>query len=367
MMGKNQVIAASLYSVTDPKEWRDLLAALPNPHVLQSWEWGETKAQTEWRAKRYAVRGGDGNLLAAFQLLLRPGPGGLPISIGYIPKGPVIDWGNPNAVASTLELIADVGRREWALFVKIDPDVREDLPEGQQLLQMLTSCGWRFSEEQIQFKNTALSLLDPSHESPSEQLLDQMKNKWRYNIRLAERRGIRIREGRAEDLPAFYSLYAETGQRDGFILRPYSYYERIWLRYLEAQAEPDNPAGGTLLLAEHDEEPTVIAGLFLMRYAKRSWYFYGASSNLRRRDMPNYLLQWEALNWAISQGSTIYDWWGAPTNPDDPDDSMAGVWQFKQGFGAELQPHIGAWDLPTSPRLFKLYQWLMPRVAKWIG
>ena len=96
--------------------------------------------------------------------------------------------------------------------------------------------------------------------------------------------------------------------------------------------------------------------------ARRAWYFYGASSERHRRDMPNHLLQWEALRWALAQGCTVYDWWGAPTHPDDPEDRMQGVWQFKQGFGAELQPHIGAWDYPVSPTLYRLYTAAMPRV-----
>jgi len=104
-----------------------------------------------------------------------------------------------------------------------------------------------------------------------------------------------------------------------------------------------------------------VAGLFLMRYGARAWYFYGASSERRRRDMPNYLLQWEAMRWAMRQGCTVYDWWGAPDDLDDPLDSMQGVWQFKQGFGAEFQPHVGAWDYVTQPWLYALYTEAVPK------
>ncbi|MEM7126572.1 MAG: peptidoglycan bridge formation glycyltransferase FemA/FemB family protein [Chloroflexota bacterium] len=362
----NQMQTTQLHRITEATEWRTTLAALPEPHVLQSWEWGEAKAQTEWRAVRYALREQNGSLVAAFQLLLRRGPAGLPFSIGYIPKGPVVDWTQSSHVKATLDLIAKVGRQERSLFVKIDPNVREDQPEGQQLLQQLALGGWKVSQEQIQFKNTAFSQIEPDHDSPEEQLLAQIKNKWRYNIRLAKRRGIEVRQGNVTDLASFYELYAETGERDAFLIRPYAYYKDVWGRYLAAQDDLDNPAGGTLLLAEHQEEPSAIAGLFLMRYGQRTWYFYGASSNRRRRDMPNHLLQWEALCWAIRQGSTVYDWWGAPTNPDDPDDSLAGVWRFKQGFGAQLQSHVGAWDLVTSPLLFAFYNRLMPLIKRFV-
>lgn len=178
-----------------------------------------------------------------------------------------------------------------------------------------------------------------------------MKSKWRYNIRLAEKRGITVRTGDVADFAAFHALYAETGERDGFLIRPYDYYATTWRTFLDAQNQADNPAWGVLLLAEHPEESQPLAGLFLMRYGERAWYFYGASSDPRRRDMPNHLLQWEAMRWAKVVGCTVYDWWGAPIHPEDEGDAMQGVWRFKEGFGAELRVHVGAWDWPVSLRV----------------
>ena len=166
-------------------------------------------------------------------------------------------------------------------------------------------------------------------------------------------------------------MYAETGERDGFLIRPFSYYAGAWEMMLVAQCESTNPAGGTLLLAQHEEETDPVAGLFLMKYGDRAWYFYGASTDRRRRDMPNYLLQWEAMRWARENGCTVYDWWGAPTDLDDPMDSMQGVWKFKQGFGAVFQPHVGAWDYVTNPLLYSLYSRAIPKtlglLKRWGG
>lgn len=101
-----------------------------------------------------------------------------------------------------------------------------------------------------------------------------------------------------------------------------------------------------------------MAGLICSAMAAAAWYFYGASSEHRRRYMPNYLLQWEALRWALAQGCTVYDWWGAPTDPDAAEDAMQGVWQFKQGFGAELEPTSGpgtmSYRLPSTGFISKL-------------
>jgi peptidoglycan pentaglycine glycine transferase (the first glycine) len=189
-----------------------------------------------------------------------------------------------------------------------------------------------------------------------------MKSKWRYNVRLAEKRGITVRLGAAADLPAFYDLYAETGAARRLSDPPL----RLLPHYLGDAA---GRAGGPrktrpavrCCWPSTPTMPAPVAGLFLLlRYGDRAWYFYGASSERRRRDMPNYLLQWEALRWALAQGCTVYDWWGAPTQLDDPDDGMQGVWQFKQGFGAAFQPHIGAWDYPTWPPLYRAYTGLLP-------
>lgn len=344
--------------ITNAEEWRTLQAKLPQPHVLQSWEWGEVKNQTGWKAKRYAIDDPSGELIGTFQFLTRRAPLRLPFTIGYVPKGPMVDWENSQAADCALDAIQTSARSNRCLFVKIDPNVQEDRPEGAALLQKLRSRGWSYSSEQIQFKNTAYSSLPVNGPDAQDTLMAQFKSKWRYNIRLAERRGIRIRMGGPQDLNAFYQLYAETSERDGFAIRPYSYYETVWKTYLTAQDEEENPAGGTLLLAEHPEDDEPIAGIFLFKYGQRVWYFYGASSERRRRDMPNYLLQWQALSWSLEQGASIYDWWGAPTDPDDPEDGMAGVWRFKQGFGAELQNHIGAWDWAPVPVLYRGYQWI---------
>jgi lipid II:glycine glycyltransferase (peptidoglycan interpeptide bridge formation enzyme) len=265
-------------------------------------------------------------------------------------------------VDSALQHIEQAARATGCIFVKIDPDLREDQTCGRLALHALERRGWRFSPDQIQFKNTAFTDLSVDETT----LIEQMKSKWRYNVRLAERRGVGVRQGEAADLAAFYGLYAETGRRDGFLIRPYDYYHTTWQTFLEAQTEPENPAGGALLLAEHPDDPQPLAGVFLLKYGRRAWYFYGASSERHRRDMPNYLLQWEALRWAQAQGCTVYDWWGAPAQLDDANDPIQGVWQFKQGFGARFQPHIGAWDFPVSPVLYRLYTEAMPQViALW--
>ncbi|MCS6826438.1 MAG: peptidoglycan bridge formation glycyltransferase FemA/FemB family protein [Caldilinea sp.] len=343
-----------LEQIEEPDRWRAALAQTPSPHVLQSWEWGEVKAQAGWQAERIVVR--SSGAAAAFQFLWREPIPHLPLRVAYIPKGPALDWSDVECVNATLSAIEEYTRSKKCVFVKIDPNVREDATAGRLTLHALQRRGWRFSTEQIQFKNTAFTDLRVGEDA----LLASMKSKWRYNIRLAQKRGVCIRCGEEKDLEAFYALYAETARRDGFLIRSAPYYWTAWRTFLAAQRQPGNPAGGALLLAERSDDPEPVAGLFLLRYGATAWYFYGASSDRHRRDMPNHLLQWEAMRWAIAQGCTTYDWWGAPTRPEDPSDPLHSVWQFKQGFGAELQPHIGAWDYVISPLGYRAITQVLP-------
>ena len=216
------------------------------------------------------------------------------------------------------------------------------------MIAALTRRGWRPSGEQIQYRNTVVSDLTPSE----DELLAAMKPKWRYNIRLAERKGVVVRDGTAADLPAFYAMYAETGGRDGFLVRPFDYYRAIWERFLADGL-------GHVLLAEVDGAP--VAGLFLFRYGPTAWYFYGASTAQSRDLMPNHALQWAAMRWAKAAGCTRYDWWGAPDVLDESD-PMWGVYRFKQGFGGEFTPWIGAWDFPTNRAAYWGYTVAMPKV-----
>jgi lipid II:glycine glycyltransferase (peptidoglycan interpeptide bridge formation enzyme) len=103
----------------------------------------------------------------------------------------------------------------------------------------------------------------------------------------------------------------------------------------------------------------VVAGLILFHFGRRAWYLYGMSSDLEREKMPNYLLQWEAICLLQSLGCEVYDLWGAPDDFSEQD-SMWGVFRFKEGLGAQIVRHIGAWDLPVRPNLYTLYTRILP-------
>lgn len=353
-------------SVKEPGAWDHALLSLPNPHVLQSWTWGQFKARHGWLSTPLLFQE-EGRTVAAASVLQRKIPH-LPVSILYVPRGPALTWEETGLAKRVLEGLERVARQRRALFVKIDPDVYypDDVPAfsprptcGTAIARLLEDRGWCFSGDQIQFRNTALLDLRRSE----EELLADMKQKTRYNVRLAERRGVGVRAIDASDrgelaraLEAFCQLYAETAQRDGFVIRPPAYYYDAWTAFLEAGL-------GILLLADFEGE--TIAGILLFTFGATAWYMYGASSDRHRKQMPNYLLQWEAIRRAKSAGATLYDLWGAP-DAQEESDPMWGVFRFKQGLGGQLARGLGAWDFPVNRGVYKLYTTLLPRYLDWL-
>jgi lipid II:glycine glycyltransferase (peptidoglycan interpeptide bridge formation enzyme) len=176
------------------------------------------------------------------------------------------------------------------------------------------------------------------------------------------RRGVQIRQGTADDLELLFQLYAETSQRDGFAIRPFSYYRDIWASVLRPD-RLEGSARGYLLLAEFEGE--AVAGLILLTFGRVAWYMYGASSARHRRHMPNQLLQWEGIRCARDAGCTLYDLWGAPDQLDESD-PMWGVYRFKTGLGGELARGLGAWDFPASRLGYRLHGTIVPRYLAWL-
>lgn len=360
-------------------QWNKLISSLPNPHLLQTWEWSQFKAKYGWEPnyviwskKSYRSYTSDlldeldvsdlSDVVAAAMLLKRRIPirgMAAKLCILYIPKGPLMDWSDEPLRERVLDDLQVFAKRQGAIFLKIDPDValgtgvpggEGDVIDngGQAVRSALKRRGWRFSSDQIQFRNTVLIDLSASE----DELLKRMKQKTRYNIRLAGRKGVAVRAGAMDDLSMLYKMYAETSVRDGFVIRDESYYRTVWESFIKkGMAEP--------LIAEVDGKP--VAALMLFWFAGRAYYIYGMSRGVHREKMPTYLLQWEAMRRAKAAGCVAYDLWGAPDIFDESD-SMWGVFRFKQGLGGQVLRTLGAWDFTPRPCLYKLYSRILPRV-----
>jgi len=343
-------------------DWNQMIASLPGAHLLQSWEWAEAKAQTGWRMLPHAWSDDQGKLQAAAMVLEKPiAAGGFSakMCLLYTPRGPLLDWSDETLRKRVLDDLQVLARRKSAIFLKLDAEVIlgrgqpgepaacED-PVGQSTLAELTRRKWLFSSDQVQFRNTVWIDLAGS----PEEWLGRMKQKTRYNIRLAEKKGVHVRAGGEMDLPLMYEMYAKTSVRDGFVIRTKEYYLSIWKKFMQAgMAIP--------LIAEVEGE--AIAGMVLFWFAGKAWYMHGMSLEKHREKMPNHLLQWTAMRVAKESGALIYDLWGAPNEFTDQD-GMWGVYRFKEGLGGEVIRTLGAWDYPARPMLYSLYTQIVPQI-----
>jgi peptidoglycan pentaglycine glycine transferase (the first glycine) len=354
--------ALQLTKLVNLEGWNDIILNFPGAHLLQTREWSSIKSPLGWSPMAYTWKEDGGKCQAACLLLKREVshlPGLKSASILYAPRGPLLDWRDRSLARRVLSDLKTITQSEKSIFIKIDPEIilatgcpgteeEKIQTEASPIQMLLKDTGWHLSGEQIQFQNTLVIDLT----TPDTILLDRMKQKTRYNIHLAERKGVVVREGSLEDAQMLSKMYMETALRNGFAVREREYYERVWKILYEADML-------TFLIADVESEP--VAGLVLFHFGKRSYYFYGMSTERHREYMPTYLLQWKAIQKSRNLGCGIYDLWGAPDNFNESD-RMWGVFRFKEGLGGQVIRTIGAWDFPTRPFLYRLYTGLMPQL-----
>jgi lipid II:glycine glycyltransferase (peptidoglycan interpeptide bridge formation enzyme) len=323
--------------------WDMFVEQHPAGHLLQCWAWGDLKVLSGWSAVRLALWRGD-TIVAAAQVLRRGIPH-LPVSfphLAYIPKGPVVDWQEEDLCDIFLAKLHAYLRRHGALALRVEANQESETAEGTIIKDRLERLH-ALRVDNVQPLRTIVLDLAPDEEV----LLGQMKEKWRYNVRLAARKGVTIRVAAAQnDVRDWYAIYQKTSERDQFGIHTLDYYMRVWKVLVEAGKM-------RLLLAEYDG--TLLAGIFVSLFAGQASYMYGASSNEYRQMMPNYLLQWEAIRWARQEGAREYDFWGIP-DTDNEDEAMAGVYRFKRGWGGRVVQFLDAREVRYHPILMRLVQ-----------
>lgn len=330
-------------AVEQREQWDDFVSHHPSGHLLQSWGWGELKATVGWHPLRFALWDSEREQILAMAQVLRRAFPHLPLwtgHIAYIPKGPVMDWSQPLLSEALFSQLHMQLRRWGALTLWVELPQSAGTAAGETVKEQMVSLGFHPARA-IQPLRTILLDLVPGEEI----LLAHMKEKWRYNVRLAGRKGVSVRTAQSpQDVQAWYKLLQTTSARDKFGIHALDYYLQAWhILALRNQAR--------LLLAEHDGQ--LLAGIFIGLLAKQAIYLYGASSNEQRHLMPNYLLQWEAICWARQQGAAVYDFWGIPAT-DDQDEAMAGVYRFKRGWGGEVVHFIGSYERDYRPLAMRL-------------
>lgn len=312
----------------DRECWNAFVAASPFGHVLQSWEWGEIKAAGGWDIVRLGLRDGE-SIRAAAQVQIRALPYGVG-TIAYVPKGPVLDYGDPRVLPKMLGVLRDFATRHSLLSLKIEPEVREPSPVPTELL----AAGLEPARP-VQMRSSIWVDLTP----PEDEILARQKQKTRYNIRLAAKKGVKVTSAQPTEIDQWYRLYTLTAQRDGFTIHEPAYYRTV-LDVLQPCGMAD------LLLATHDDD--LLAGIVVFSFGHSAQYMYGASSNEKRNLMAPYLLQWEGMRWARARGAAVYDLWGIPDRLEESEE-LWGVYRHKRGYGGEIVRYIGAYDMVLAP------------------
>lgn len=296
-------------------------------YFMQSLAWAELKSG--WGHEIVVSRGQDGTVKGAVLILLRKLPGGF--TLLYAPRGPVFDYNDRDTLRDLLDGIIEVGQRHKGFAFKCDPCVLET---DEATISLFRELGFSYEpdrkeNETVQRRFNYGLFIEGKTE---EQVLMGFSQKTRYNIRVAVKHGVECRVCGKESLDDFMTLMKVTADRDNFIARPKQYYEKMLDYYGDAMR---------LYLCYYEGNP--VSGAMCCQYAGKTYYIYGASSNEFRNVMPNYLMQWEMIRWAIEGGCFLYDFLGIPVNAD-PDSPTYGVYRFKRGFNGEILGYAGEFD-----------------------
>lgn len=322
------------------EEYEAFVMSHPYGHFMQSYLWGKVKDNWMWEG--VISRGADGTIRGANEYS-DPPPAVVPWTIMYAGRAPVCDPHDRETIRELVSGARQLAKRYHSYELKMDPAV---LSSDTAFADIMRAEGFRISEgsknfEGVQPRYVFRIRMDGRGE---DELMASFQQKTRYNIRLAVRRGVTVRVCGKEMVPDFARIMYETGIRDGFITRGADYFAKM-LDVLGEHAR--------LYMAFYEDRP--VAGTLAIWYGDKVWYLYGASSNESRNVMPNYLLQWEMIRWAIEKGSRIYDFRGVSGDLSE-DNPLYGLYRFKKGFNGDFCEFVGEMNLVLNRPLYALVE-----------
>jgi lipid II:glycine glycyltransferase (peptidoglycan interpeptide bridge formation enzyme) len=368
---------------------RAFIRRQPWASFLQTPAWATVKS--EWRGESLGWY--DGERLVGVGLVLYRKLPKLPRYLAYLPEGPVLDWAQPEVgddLSDWLTPMTEHLRAQGAFGVRMgppvvtrrwsaeqvkagiaDPGVRTlgDVAPlarsamGARVVQQLEALGWRrqvaeggFAAGQPQYTFVIPLVAGDGTRRTPDDVLAGMNQLWRRNIRKADKAGVTVTTGTAEDLKAFHDLYVHTAQRDHFTPRPLAYFQTMYDAL--GSDDPEDPGRISLWLAHHEGD--LVAATIGVRVGRHAWYSYGASSTDKRDVRGSNAIQWAMIRAAIDDGADVYDLRGI-TDTLDSDDPHVGLIQFKTGTGGEAVETVGEWDLPLNRTLYRGFQLYLRR------
>lgn len=307
-------------------------------HPVQSWEWGDFQISQGHKVYRLGVFD-DQKMISAYSLSFHTIPK-TTFSVGTILKGPKIDG---EMIANVKKIAGD----ENAIFVKLEPDLIQKTftSMGSETVTPIDMHfpGLRVSPKVAFYPFSYMIDLTKTEDA----LLSEMHSKTRYNIKIANRHGVKVEENSTEEgFEIYLKLLFDTTARQGFYLHSQQYHRDLW-KLLKPLGIPH------IYLASHQGE--VLSAFMLFIYKDQLFYPYGASLDLHREVMAPTLLMWESIKFGKSMGLKNFDMWGS-LGPDAKEgDQGFGFHRFKQGFGGQLVQFVGTYDLVINPPLYSVY------------
>lgn len=311
-----------LASGIEESAWDAFVASAEGGHHAQTSGWGQVQSRRGWEVTRLVPSDGGGQMGGAVQILTRPVPGlG---RVAYVDRGPLLVGGGPDSYRSAVRMLQGFAREHRvALMVVQPPD------HAHELHQTMRSMG--FGSSHIKTSLPATTRLDLS--LGPDALMERMKSKTRYNIRLGQRSGVTVRVGERPDIGVFHEMLRLTAERQGFVANSLSYLEHVFDTLgLDCR----------VFIAEFEGRP--LAGMLALTFGDTVVYKRGAWSGEEGKKRPNEVMHWEAISWAMEHGYRFYDFDGI--EPDVatavlagekiPSEAVDSVTRFKLGFGGDV-------------------------------
>lgn len=322
------------------KDWNDFILANRPDAFLQSFDWGKFQKSVGRKVFYRAVLDGEDFLTVALivehQISFR-------FKYWYMPRGPVITSqvnikDREDICKFLIENISKESKKKGVVFLRMDP--AEEI--GAE--NIFARCGLKNIEGSVQPRDTLVLDL----EMGEEEILSKMKPKTRYNIRLAEKKGVEIfsEELTETGFESFWNLMGETSNRDGIVSHGRDYYYKL----LDSLKEEED-LKAFLYLAQYQEK--IVASNIVLFFGDYAVYLHGASSNEHRNVMAPYLLQWRQIQDAQSKGCVSYDFWGITVDDENP--RWRGITKFKEGFGGRVVRYVGVYEKPINISFYNLY------------
>lgn len=330
------------------EEFEAFVRMHPKGHLQQTWEWSKQKSY--WLFQGIVVRDESKEIKGVMSVLIRRIPL-TPWTLMYAARGPVCDIHDREMLACLLEGAKKLNKKHRSYVLKLDPDVTFDETE---FMKHMEGLGFVLAPKALNFENIQpqyVMRLDIEGKT-EEEVMAMFKPKTRYNIRLAVKKGVEVKICGKEAVDDFYRIMIETGARDRFMIRPAQYFSnmldnlgedvRLYMAYYGGQA---------------------IAGTIAAKLGDKVWYLYGASSNDHRSLMPNYLLQWQMIRWAIENHCKLYDFKGISGDRSE-ENHLYGLYRFKSGFNAVFTEFVGEYRYIFRPMAFRFVETALPVARK---